>query len=618
MESILMKIQETVVKYADIVSQISKIDVEVVDENLFRVAGTGMFKDKVNEDMSSEGYVYHQVLKTGERQVIYEPGREPVCRLCPHCNDCQEEIEISMPVRLDDAIIGIIGLVGSTLEQKERILRDEQLYLEFLEQIAEFISTKAKEYVEMENKIALLDTLDCTIEHMDQGVMVLGSGGMVTAANQAALRHLGVEWLHGLYVKIESTGDHMNHLHEYKVTIGDQEYLILGRRYNLSNATGRYSVVVLFENSMEVHNKYYEMTSTVQTLDCSNIIGDSPKTRKLKQEIMKVAKSTSTVLITGESGTGKEMVASAIWRASDRKNKKFIAINCAAIPEALLESELFGYVKGAFTGADPNGRIGKFELANKGVIFLDEIGDMPLYLQAKLLRVIQERKIVRIGSNQVIGIDVRIIAATNKNLKEMIREKKFREDLYYRLNVIPLELPPLRERKGDIEQLAVFFAKRYAELFGKKFWKITDSAMERLNTYPWEGNIRELENVVEFMINMMQEDGILNEETMPEELKRPVGPGAAHQESGSGTVKQPDAGGVTQHSDENKAAGPSEASLRRTGIESILSLKELEQREIRRAIAECGNTTQGKKEAAKMLGIGLATLYRKLEGMNQD
>ncbi|MBM6839080.1 sigma 54-interacting transcriptional regulator, partial [Clostridium saudiense] len=159
------------------------------------------------------------------------------------------------------------------------------------------------------------------------------------------------------------------------------------------------------------------------------------------------------VLITGESGTGKELVARAIHAEGERRNKPFIAINCGAIPESLLESELFGYVKGAFSGANANGRIGKFELANRGVIFLDEIGDMPLYLQVKLLRVLQEKTVVRIGSNKLTSLDIRIVAATNKDLKELVRKGKFREDLYYRLNVIPIEVPALRERGKDLNLL---------------------------------------------------------------------------------------------------------------------------------------------------------------------
>ena len=282
-----------------------------------------------------------------------------------------------------------------------------------------------------------------------------------------------------------------------------------------------------------------------------------------------------------------------------------MAINCAAIPEALLESELFGYVKGAFTGADPNGRIGKFELADKGTIFLDEIGDMPLYLQAKLLRVLQERTITRIGSNQVIPIDVRVIAATNKDLKEMIREKKFREDLYYRLNVIPLRLAPLRERRKDIEDLTDFFAGRYAGLLGKQIRHITEGARRKLLAGRWEGNVRELENVIEFMVNMMGDDGILGEDTLPGELAEPETEERLSA-AGKGTPPAPE----DSHTEKNGGEGGEETA--------VIPLKELEKREIRKALRLCGTTTEGKKEAAARLGIGIATLYRKIDEYYQN
>ena len=589
MSNLLVKIQDTVMKYADIVSQIADIDVEVVDDRLFRVAGTGMFRDKINRDMSEEGYVYRHVLGTGETQIIYEPGKETICQACPRCNDCREEIEISMPVRMSGEVIGIIGLVGTSREQKRRILESEKLYMEFLGQIAEFISAKAQEYVSQESRAALLGALNCTMDYISQGVILLGKDGTVTAANETARQQLKIDLPEGMHVAVEETGDHLNNNNEYSLTIGERRYAVMGQLHSLPSPTKRYAEVLLFQSSKIIQKMLYEMTSTVHTLSCRNIIGTSAQTQQLKQDILKVAQSTSTVLITGESGTGKEMVATAIWNASDRKNRKFVAINCAAIPEALLESELFGYVKGAFTGADPNGRIGKFELANKGVIFLDEIGDMPLYLQAKLLRVLQERQIVRIGSNQLIPIDVRVLAATNKDLREMIREKKFREDLYYRLNVIPLEIAPLRERREDIEELTLHFARRYAQLFKKDFWKITDDVMERLKDYEWKGNVRELENVTEFMVNMMGSSGILDAATLPRELRcARSAPGSCPAERESG----------------ERTPAPEER---------ILPLKELEQREIRRAMAKHGTTTQGKKDAAKELGIGLATLYRKLE-----
>ena len=591
MDKLLMKIQDTVMKYADIVSQIADVDVEVVDSKLFRVAGTGMFRSRVNMDMSSEGYVYRYVLRTGKTMKIYDPGNEDICRNCPNRNNCGEEIEISMPVRMNGDIIGIIGLVGTTKEQKNNILKNEKLYMEFLEQIADFISSKAQEYVSQANKAALIGTLNYTMDYVTQGIILLGTDGTVTTANETAKQQLNLPNPEGLKAVIEATGDHVNSSNEYMLRLGENKYTVLGQLNRLPNPSKRYHEVLLFTTRKDFKNKVYEITSTVQAPNCRNIIGGSERTEKLKADIIKVAKSTSTVLITGESGTGKEMVATAIWNASDRKDGRFVAINCAAIPEALLESELFGYVKGAFTGADPNGRIGKFELANKGVIFLDEIGDMPLYLQAKLLRVLQDRQIVRIGSNQQIPINVRVLAATNKNLKEMIREKKFREDLYYRLNVIPLEIAPLRERKEDIEVLVLHFANRYAKLFNKDFWKIPEPVMERLKQYPWPGNVRELENVTEFMINMMGPDGILGEDTLPQEIL-------------SNTWQDP-------------VTAQTEAAVSRRQddpvAEQILSLKEVERREIQKAIAKHGTTTQGKRTAAKELGIGLATLYRKLE-----
>lgn len=584
-----MEIQETVERYAEIISKIAFVDVEVVDRRLFRVAGTGMFKAHVNEDMSSAGYTYSRVLETGERQIIYEPGKDPVCDQCPQKGVCGEEIEIAMPVRLGEEIIGVIGLVGNSKSRKRMILRNEKLYLDLIEQISDFIAGKAAEVEDSKDRMALLGAIDHAINHMDQGVLLMGNDGTVAIANDYARRRLKEEDPVGKKAVIVPTGDTMNHRKEYRLSMGKRELSVLGEVYRVPGFTNQYSSVLLFEDTRDVQKRYYEMTATVRTVKVDNIVGSSPATMRMKEDIARIAGSTSTVLITGESGTGKEMVATAIWDLSGRKKNRFVAINCAAIPEALLESELFGYVKGAFTGADPNGRMGKFELADKGTIFLDEIGDMPLYLQAKLLRVLQERTIIRIGSNQVIPIDVRVIAATNKDLKEMIREKKFREDLYYRLNVIPLKIPPLRERKEDIEELTDYFAGRYAGLLGKTVRHITESVRRALAACPWRGNVRELENVVEFMVNMMGEDGVLDERTLPRDFWDD-----AEEEQIRRAELQPEDG------------------------ELIVPLKELERLEIEKALRICGSTTDGKKEAAARLGIGVATLYRKLEQYSQN
>ena len=584
-----MEIQDTVERYAEIISKIAFVDVEVVDRRLFRVAGTGMFKAHVNEDMSSAGYTYSRVLETGERQIIYEPGKDPVCDQCPQKGVCGEEIEIAMPVRLGEEIIGVIGLVGNSKSRKRMILRNEKLYLDLIEQISDFIAGKAAEVEDSKDRMALLGAIDHAINHMDQGVLLMGNDGTVAIANDYARRRLKEEDPVGKKAVIVPTGDTMNHRKEYRLSMGKRELSVLGEVYRVPGFTNQYSSVLLFEDTRDVQKRYYEMTATVRTVKVDNIVGSSPATMRMKEDIARIAGSTSTVLITGESGTGKEMVATAIWDLSGRKKNRFVAINCAAIPEALLESELFGYVKGAFTGADPNGRMGKFELADKGTIFLDEIGDMPLYLQAKLLRVLQERTIIRIGSNQVIPIDVRVIAATNKDLKEMIREKKFREDLYYRLNVIPLKIPPLRERKEDIEELTDYFAGRYAGLLGKTVRHITESVRRALAACPWRGNVRELENVVEFMVNMMGEDGVLDERTLPRDFWDD-----AEEEQIRRAELQPEDG------------------------EMIVPLKELERLEIEKALRICGSTTDGKKEAAARLGIGVATLYRKLEQYSQN
>jgi formate hydrogenlyase transcriptional activator len=229
------------------------------------------------------------------------------------------------------------------------------------------------------------------------------------------------------------------------------------------------------------------------TLD---LIGSSPKFRVLLADVEKVARVDSAVLIQGETGTGKEVIARAIHAASPRRNHRYVALNCAAIPTALLESELFGHERGAFTGACTQTR-GRFQMADGGTLFLDEIGDMPLELQPKLLRALQEREFERLGSNHTVQVDVRVIAATNQDLARLVHERKFRADLYYRLNVFPMTLPPLRERTDDISMLAEHFVQKFAKQQSKVIDAIPDELMAALEHHDWPGNIRELQNVIE-------------------------------------------------------------------------------------------------------------------------
>ncbi|MCH3963217.1 MAG: sigma 54-interacting transcriptional regulator [Clostridium sp.] len=309
-----------------------------------------------------------------------------------------------------------------------------------------------------------------------------------------------------------------------------------------------------------------------------NIIGNSPKIREVKSFALKVAKTDSNVLITGESGTGKELFAHGIHNASGRYLGPFVEINCAAIPSELFESELFGYEEGAFTGAKKGGKKGKFELANGGTIFLDEIGDMPMHMQVKLLRVIQNREIERVGGNKIEEINVRIIAATNKNLEDSVREGKFREDLYYRLNVMRIVLPPLRERKEDIPVLANNLRIKIANKLGIYVEGISREAIKCLIKYDFPGNVRELENIIERAIDLLDSDIIIKTEHLPERL----------------TNKK-----IKKYIKYNNCS---------KHLKSIVSEVEKE------VILECLNKTNwNKNRTANMLGISRVGLYKKIE-----
>jgi PAS domain S-box-containing protein len=264
------------------------------------------------------------------------------------------------------------------------------------------------------------------------------------------------------------------------------------------------------------------------------IVGASRGLMKVLDKVQRVAPATTSVLIAGETGTGKELIARAIHSASQRADKPFIKVNCAALPSSLIESELFGHERGAFSGAVQR-RVGRFELANGGTIFLDEVGEVPLDVQVKLLRVLQEREFERIGSSQPIHTDVRVISATNRDLLKSIRDGEFRADLYYRLNVFPLELPPLRERREDIPLLAHFFVQKYAPRLGRRMEGIDAGAMQRLLQYPWPGNIRELENIIERALILSQTPLLqIDTDTLPADVE-----GSAPERGADAEVPEP-------------------------------------------------------------------------------
>ena len=308
------------------------------------------------------------------------------------------------------------------------------------------------------------------------------------------------------------------------------------------------------------------------------MIGSSPAYRRMLSLVEQVADSSATILSQGESGAGKELVARTIHERSGRRAGPFVAVNCAALPETLLESELFGYEKGAFTGAAGR-KEGRFELANTGTLFLDEVADLSLVTQPKILRVLQEGEFERLGGTRTLQVDVRIVAATNQDLAEMVKEKRFREDLYYRLNVITVRVPPLRERHEDIRLLAQHYLRVYAAKNGRKLESFSNEALERLESYKWPGNVRELENLIERTVLLARKDRI-DAEDLPEEVAG---------------VKRP----------------PRDAILELVGT----PLAEIEQRLLDETLRITGGN---KTQAAKLLGIDVRTVARKLERREDD
>ncbi len=312
------------------------------------------------------------------------------------------------------------------------------------------------------------------------------------------------------------------------------------------------------DSAAQVNESLYDQEISARA-GFTGIIGQSRALREVLDLVEMVAASDSTALLLGETGTGKELIARAIHDRSRRRSKRFVKVNCAAIPSGLLESELFGHERGAFTGAITQ-KIGRIELADQGTIFLDEIGDIPLELQPKLLRVLQEREFERLGSTQTKQVNVRVVAATHRNLEEMIQQKQFRSDLYYRLNVFPISIPPLRERAEDIPLLVRHFARQFAQRMNKTVKTISPETMEALARYPWPGNVRELQNVIERSV-VMHERGELN-------VKRSwlchewCADGPIHSSYGSSSMGDREIIGAVLTETRGRVSGPSGAAAR--------------------------------------------------------
>lgn len=579
-QSVLMQIQPTIQRFARMLASVLQLEVEIVDENLCRVAGTGAYGKFLGRQLSGNSRLLRHVLETKTEKVVTQSRFDPLCEGCDSKENCREKAFLGTPVILQDRCVGVISLIAVTHEQQEHISDNLREFSDYVRHISTiFVSKLLEDQGPGDNISKIFATM---IDNMDQGVLVVDDENRVQFVNQTALKTLGVVQnniigkpirFRPLTFESNFTHGHMQHI----VSWDDKSELIIGQLHNIQ---GRQLFLMAFHQS----HTSFSVANAPDEPHIEQLVGECRVMRQLKRLISRIAPSPSSVMVVGESGTGKEVVARAIHKLSGRRNKPFIAINCAAIPEQLLESELFGYVKGAFTGASANGKTGLIQAANTGTLFLDEIGDMPLMLQAKLLRAIEAREILPIGASSPIQVDIRIISATNQNLAQFIAEGKFREDLFYRLNVIPITLPPLRERQEDIELLVHYFLHLHTRRLGSVYPGIAPDVVEILRKHRWPGNLRELSNWMEYLVNVVPSGEVIDSTLLPPNLLN------------NGTTEQSDVTEVSEaHLSLDDAGGT--------------ALEEMEKQMIREALSRHNS----KKQVADELGIGIATLYRKIK-----
>ena len=583
----LKDIRYDIQNIAEAMLSVLNIDVTIVDEHLERIAGTGTYLEKIGDKV--EGYsAFKKCLE--EQVIIYidDSQKNDICKVCSNNGNCKEHAELCCPITLDGYSYGVVGLIAFNKEQSDIIKDNAKDLTNFLGKMADLISNKLKAQIKTEELELEKKKLEILLNSMNKAVVSIDKEGNIDKYNVKFKEifnmrddNIDGENIFQLldFIKKPSTNDlkkHKTGVFYYKENSRNLKGIYNVSEIAVKNKLKGY-VIDFIENKDAIKN--YNKINKDYKITLDNIISESEIMEHTKQKALIASKSNSTVLITGESGTGKELFARAIHNHSDRVDNTFVTVNCAAIPDNLLESELFGYEEGAFTGAKKGGKLGKFEIAHKGTIFLDEIGDMSLHLQGKLLRVLQERELDKIGGKSNILIDVRVIAATNKNLVELVEKGQFREDLYYRLNVIPITLPALRQRKNDIPLLIDYMIKEYAHKLNKDVIGIEDDAKKTLIDYSWPGNVRELQNVIEYSINMSN-SSLLNLDIIPNNIK-------------------------SKYYDEKS-----------NKCEEIRTLEDLEKEEISKALNKFKHYKKDKELVAKSLGISRATLYRKLEKYN--
>lgn len=601
----LDSIRTEIEKVAQAISLVLNIDVTIVNEDMVRIAGTGIYKDKLGEKIDGMSAFRKSYLEK-KTLIIDNPKLSDLCKDCYRLGRCMEEAEVCCPIMLDGHCYGVIGLIAFDEDQKSKILSSRNELIQFIEKMSDLISGNIKAEIKSNEYNIEREKIAQVLNSIDRPLVSIDEDARVESYNYKFLKMFSVdESISGKSINKALDFFDMEGLFDFKRSNKNSDKFY----YESVNYRGIYSVskirygrtitgfVIDFIDNKEAIQAYNRMNVDYRmTMD--DIVGKSRAIMDVKKEALSAAKSSSTILITGQSGTGKEMFARAIHAHSDRSDGPFVAINCAAIPGELLESELFGYDEGAFTGAKKGGKLGMFEIASKGTIFLDEIGDMSLHLQAKLLRVIQEKEINKVGANKSVKVDVRIISATNKNLSDMVNEGAFREDLYYRLNVIPIAIPSLDKRKEDISLLVDRTLYIYSQKLGKDVRSVSDEVMDRLKEYSWPGNIRELQNVIEYSINMTNGIVIDDVDLVSSRFRKSF-------DKNLDVARQylvKDNGNDAKTSDETQ----------------IRTIDSLEEEEIRKALKKYRAFKKDKDLVAKSLGISRATLYRKMEKYKID
>lgn len=590
----LKEIKDFLQQVTDAFAAVLDVELAIIDRNLEAIAGTGPYKKEV-------GFVYHQS-STSSRMMqnakdsclfIKNTSNSEYCKQCSRYSNCDVCAFSMCSISYRGRKVGTISLLALNEHQRKVLLDDYVHLMNFLYKISNFIVTTLNEK-EMRSQITMLaNQFETVINSVHEGIIALDQLGRIVNVNKPGMQLLGlVEDVRG--EKVEDLFPDFNPWNFLNTTKSDKNYFVQELNYQLPDESNReitlFCIITYIQEgnkiigavlSLQLKEEVKEIVSSViadsQGQPFDKLIGVSDEFTALKQQLEKVARTDSTVLINGETGTGKSMIVNALHEASDRQRSPLITLNCAAIPESLLESELFGYEEGAFTGARKGGKPGKFELAHQGTLFLDEIGDMPLSFQVELLQALETGKIERVGGVNSHQVDVRIVAATNQNLEELMDRGLFRKDLFFRLNVIPVTVPPLRERKEDITLLMHHFLDLITKKLNKKITAFDDDVRFLFCNYNWPGNVRELRNIIEYAINI--------------ETSRRIR-----------LVSLPD----------RFIKGNNHSS------QDVFNLEFLERNTVQGALQRFGWDTGGKEKAAQALGISRATLYRKIKHLKLD